>query len=705
MLLDNEFMIFYKDSGVSVYQHGKETISVNWSFGSIEYNLVTGVYKVYGTGKDDPILSGVYSEVKLNGETIKTCALSRNENCLNVSPWKDGFGDGVKVTVKNSSRHFTVLQNYFVYPNLKFFLSDVVIEVEEESYTNYISVLKTDENISLPYSADLRFLFVPFDNDEFVRYDAKQIPCNAESYEVTAMFDNTSRSGVVTGSVTHDTWKTGIKISSAGKKTTGFNVFGGITSFETRDTEDSETNKEIQPHGMVGGKAVNSPKIFFGFFDDWRDGMEEYGRANSIIAPPLTWGHGVPFGWNSWSAVATKITYDIYVNSSDFVKNNLGSFCNGKNANYINFDAFWSNLSEEVRIKAALHVQNNAQNPGIYHTPFTCWHDTIEKTKENSPDGVPQYKWYDLILKDKDGKPLQYMHGKRWPLDPSHPGTLAYNEHMMKKFKSWGYRYLKLDFLSHGAMEGVHYDKNITTGIQAYNYGLKKLIEVLEDDIRGEKFFISLSIAPIFPSQYAHGRRISCDVFGEIRWSEYMLNSLNYGWWMHNTIYPLNDPDHIVVYTSFNRPKEKGPILENEGAARYISAAISGGFMIDSDDFSEPEAQERAVKILNNEEINALPASGRTFRPVEGNTGSESGELFIRDDTAIDGCFYLAAFNFSDAEKKAINVDINRIGLDSGKTYSVRELVSRKDIGKINGSWIIELDVAEPKLFKLEVFV
>ena len=44
-------------------------------------------------------------------------------------------------------------------------------------------------------------------------------------------------------------------------------------------------------------------------------------------------------------------------------------------------------------------------------------------------------------------------------------------------------------------------------------------------------YVISLSIAPIFPGQYAHGRRISCDVFGTINWTEYMLNSLSYGWW------------------------------------------------------------------------------------------------------------------------------------------------------------------------------
>ena len=81
----------------------------------------------------------------------------------------------------------------------------------------------------------------------------------------------------------------------------------------------------------------------------------------------------------------------------------------------------------------------------------------------------------------------------------------------MNKFKSKGFEYIKIDFLSHGAMEGKHYDANVQTGIQAYNQGMAYVNEVLDGSM-----FISASIAPLF-SQYAHSRRISCDIDGKDR--------------------------------------------------------------------------------------------------------------------------------------------------------------------------------------------
>jgi len=696
--------INYNDRGITVLQD-RNVINAAGPFGCLQYNLEKGTAAFYKTGKNEQVLKGIYAEIKLNGQMIKTNSLRRDENCVSILPITNRFGDGLQLTIRNAGNDFAVLQNYYIYSNRCYLLLDTILETKsgdkDQVSTNYLAVIKTDDAISLKpllesQTTDERFLFVPFDNDEFVRYDSKKLPVKAESYEVTAIFDNNSRKGFVTGSVTHDTWKTGIRINS----TAGFEVFGGITSFETRDTEDSETNKEVQPHGMVFGTEIKSPKIFFGFYDDWRDGMEEYAKANGNFAPPLLWKHGPPFGWNSWSAVAFELDYDIYTGASDYVKNSLPSFNNGKNLNYINFDAV-SKVDHEQKKQGAVHVKANSQNPGTYHTPFTCWYKEEQETRDNGPGGQDKYKWIDLILKDSSGKPLRYMHGKGWALDPTHPGVVDMNTRTIKSIMESGFKYVKLDFLSHGAMEGVYYDKNITTGVQAYNYGMSKLVEAVGDGIKNEEFFISLSIAPIFPTQYAHGRRISCDVFGEIGWSEYMLNSLTYGWWLHRDVYPYNDPDHICLYTSFNREKEKGPILFNEGLSRYTAAAITGGFMIDSDDFRDPGAAQRGMQILNNIEINALAASGRTFRPIEGNTDNKAADLFIRDDRKIDGCFYVAVFNLSDAESKTFNIDFERIGLTKTENYSVRDLVSGRDLESVQGCWTIELGIAEPKIFKL----
>jgi hypothetical protein len=175
-----------------------------------------------------------------------------------------------------------------------------------------------------------------------------------------------------------------------------------------------------------------------------------------------------------------------------------------------------------------------------------------------------------------------------------------------------------------------------------------------------------------------------------------MLNSLTYGWWMNGSVYRFNDPDHIVVYNSYNH---LDPILFNEGLTRYISAAISGTMMIDSDDFRIKAARERAAEILTNKEINDVAKAGESFRPVEGNTKDRACDTFMRYDAAAN-VTYLAVFNFSATEIKKMTVDLSRLGLDPNKQYTMYDLWS-KTTEDIKTSVDIKLDKAEPKIFRI----
>jgi hypothetical protein len=686
----------YRADNIIVEKNGGRLLI---SAGSVKivYDLARGIADICQSGGGEkPVLNGVFAETEIGGQKISSAGLARDGNPVYLEEISDSFGPGVKISVLNTGPELNIWQNYYAYQNRAYVLLETVIESAAGTQTNYIAPIAAgdgaDEVLSLgpeAASGSQRFLFVPFDNDAFVRYRSDRLMGASESYEVTAVFDNITRQGMITGSVSHDTWKTGIRAKTGmGRNNTSpitdFRVFGGITSKQTRDT---------QPHGSVGGHHINSPKIFLGFFADWRDGMDAYGEANGIIAPPLPWDQGPPFGWNSWSAVAEKVNYDIYVDSSDFLKQNVPSFANDQGVVYINFDSFWDNLSEVQRKSAASHARANGHRPGIYHTPFTFW-GNVEQSMEWSPGETGgRYKWYDLLLKDSRGRPIPAI-GGALALDPTHPGTKLVNEVRINQFRELGFEYVKLDFMSHGAAEGMHFDKRVTTGIQAYNQGMKHLLEVLGDDIPNQQFFISLSIAPVFPASYAHGRRISCDVFGTIDNAEYMLNSLTYGWWLHRSVYPFNDPDHIVVYNSYNH---RDPILFNEGLTRYISSAIAGGFMIDSDDFRIPEARDRAKQILNNQAVNRLAASGITFRPVEGDTNDRAADVFVRHDGDAS---YLAVFNFNRDGKKTMTIDLARAGLDPEKTYRMVNLIDSRETA-VSGAVSLELEPAEPRIFKL----
>ena len=80
---------------------------------------------------------------------------------------------------------------------------------------NRIAVVKTDSVSSgsetVPGEA-LHVLRVPYDNDKWVRYLTETAPLETESYEVTALFQPASRNGLILGSISHDVWKTGIRV-------------------------------------------------------------------------------------------------------------------------------------------------------------------------------------------------------------------------------------------------------------------------------------------------------------------------------------------------------------------------------------------------------------------------------------------------------------------------------------------------------------
>lgn len=696
-------------------------IHVEWGEGRITLSngTVTVIYdklsgKIRMEGKNGFALSNVRSAIKLTNAAIYDSDEEKEAaTAAEVKEIEDGFGKGKLLLLEKpfgDGKKFT--RKIYLYEGLPYLITEADIKGEEQIASNHITVLEA-EKLTFPQGKDMRYLFTPFDNDDFIRYAALPFSQITESYEMSAVYDSDTRAGTVVGSVSHSTWKTGIRAEQQGEKEAGktvssderhlprledtgeaqeghtfldgLTVVAGVTSKLTRDT---------LAHGVVSGTQIHSPKVFLGFFEDYRDGLEAYGRANGIIAPPLAWEKGVPVGWNSWAAVATEINYDIYTKTSDFVKEELQSA--GYSANgrvYINFDAFWDRLTEEERIAAAKHVRENGQIPGIYTTPFTFWGKSDSNGEVPGTDG--KYHWQDILLKDKEGNILPAIDGGLC-IDPTHPGNKMRVAWELNNFKRWGFSYVKMDFMAHGAVEGEHYDKTITTGIAAYNFGMRQINEILEQEIKDQEFFISLSIAPIFPGQYAHGRRVSCDVFGTINWTEYMLNSLSYGWWLNENVYRFNDPDHVVLYNSYNHREES---MFNEGLSRFFSAVISGTMLLNSDDYRDEAARSRAKAILTNKEILEIATAGKSFRPVEGNTGDRACDCFVRG--LGDNALYLAVFNFSDEEKKQMELGLKRLGLKEKTAYIARDLWSGEEM-QVQDVIRINLEEAQPKIYLLK---
>jgi alpha-galactosidase len=560
-------------------------------------------------------------------------------------------------------------------------------------------VLKGSDAVQVKQGESLRFLHVPFDNDMWFRYNSLSVADmkanqTYTSDEVTAIYDNADRQAIVIGSISHDTWKTAIEAHATNGRLEELDIYGGISSPTGVRTDTHDTVE----HGLVRGAHVVSPRIFIGSFPDWREGLEAYGAANAAVHPPLKWSAGAPMGWNSWAAYAEKINDHRYLDSAEFMRTTLVPQGFGRNKMvYINLDAFWPNLdavqlTDAVANIKAMHSPDGTRfEPGIYWTPFAYWSDDLDAYVEGT--GM-KYRYRDILLKAPDGSLLPKVDGGL-AIDPSHPGSKARTTYFLKEFQRLGFQYLKLDFLSHGALEGAHFDPAIQTGIEAYNEGMKQIV-----DETGNHMFLSLSIAPLFPSGYGHARRLSCDTKGHIsggdQTTEYMLNSLTYGWWTDKNLY-ISDPDHIVL----GEKADQGARSVTEGRSRLLSAIISGGMILDSSRLADdPQGRELARSVYNNRNLFAVASEGIVFRPVEGDTGDKAAAVFTRP--SAHGV-YVALFNYDEHHSQTITIPIDRIDqvLAKASSISVTDVASGNPLQSAHNNLSVELLPSESKLIEL----
>jgi hypothetical protein len=381
--------------------------------------------------------------------------------------------------------------------------------------------------------------------------------------------------------------------------------------------------------------------------------MEEFADANLVRRPQLAWNRGVPFGWNSWGKLQTQLSYDKAIGVSDFIKSDLqgAGFANG-GAVYVNLDSFWDNLSSVQLDSFVAHCHANGQKAGIYWTPFVDWGKSATRGVEGT-----SYVYGDVWLRDANGKPIEL--DSAYAIDPTHPGTKGRIDKFIDDFKARGFEFVKLDFLTHGALESsVRFDSKVETGVQAYNQGMQYIVNRIAGTM-----FISESIAPLFPHGYAHSRRIACDTYGAAVGplsTQYEMNSASYGWWMNGRLYPFNDPDGMV-FEGF---------APNDNMTRLVSGVVSGTVFLNGDDLTRAPAQALARTYLTNDRMNAVARLGKAFRPVEGNTGTDPSDVLV---LSAGGTHYLAIFNFG-ANAATKSVDLVRAGLDGSASYAVTDL-------------------------------
>ena len=572
-------------------------------------------------------------------------------------------GNGYTIGLCYFENDITFIQHLITDFNNPFFICQLeVMDERKETETNYLVALDFiyPSRLSLPLftSLETKVLLCPYDNDMWVRYETAYLKSGRTSYDVSAVFDPESLNGLVVGSIDNDIWKNGISGSEYDARS--IRCISGIADGGTHD---------VNPHGYLAGKTVSSDRFVCGYFSDIRDGLMYYGKLAQNREGLFKYSGSSPFGWNSYSALALDVTLNHYQEAADFLYNRLENFRDSDGVTFINLDSSFG-LSK-IRLKKIikkLHQRN--QKAGTYMAPLSH----LEALNMVPLKGSLLKFRKDIVLKQPDKSDYPPIDGKL-PIDITIPEAEKDFREQLKEIISLGFDYIKFDFLSHGALEGSRYNKDIRTGRQALSYFYRILKEELDPAKVGREIFVDLAISPLFPAGYAHGRRCCCDVFGHIEDIKYLLNALTFGFWISNYLYQFADPDHAVLYHSVVDNRDVSSFYEAK--SRYNAAIISGTVMLLSDNYGpednneQPElAKQRAILLANNENLNRIARLNRSFLPL---TFEEDNCYFY---LYHEGCTYGAVFNFDDEIKtfrlnpRSFNFPNNGILLDLNNNTS-----------------------------------
>lgn len=624
-------------SGIKTIVFGKNNV--------IRYDLSTGLYDV--VFNDKTAINKAFAEGRATAFFNSKTFSKRTFSSKSIT---DKFGKGTcSIVTLTSTDNLKMQQLFFTYPGKDYFFTQLIV-TGAKTGCNYLSVLNSDA-VQMEKDADNRAVFIPFDNDAWMRYSSYNLDKgNFTASEVGLVYSNKTDRGLIAGSLEQDDWKSGVTIKGQNESSLSLNVFAGYT--------DSLVTRDHKAHGFVGvnQKSSASPRFLIGSFDNWKDGMETYAKSVRTQSPRyiFKWNKAKPMGWNSWGVLQEKINKENTGAVIDFFADSCKGFRNADNTLYIDLDSFWDNMTsggiggDISTLKAfADHCRAKGLRPGVYWAPFTDWGKNADRKVEGS-----DYTYKDCWA-TVNGQYHDFDGGRA--MDPTHPATRAKIAFYMKRFKECGFEMIKIDFLGHAAIEADHYyDNNVHTGMQAY----KKGMEYLNDQMAGTMLVYAAISANVATSKYVHMRRIACDAFKQINETAYTLNSTGLGWWQ-NQLYDFVDADHVVF----------GNEGEGVNKARLTSSLVTGT-LITGDDYSkEGQWKERAKKFLQNKDIIQLAQTTNNFRPVEIEVGDKAPNIFASVGKEYT---YIAVLNYDDSEKQFV-VDLAKLGLKIGN-HSLKEL-------------------------------
>ncbi|MCR8557629.1 hypothetical protein KXD93_08245 [Mucilaginibacter sp. BJC16-A38] len=707
----------YKDS--TVISNPQVKVVVDNIKGRISYRFASGAYAENTVAYINDVNLGYFASSDFSTHTVTSANIS------------DSLGTGLKIDIKHTDDKLklSLTQHITIYKDQSYLVISVDAAGADKSVmpeTRDISPLailpKQQGKLYIPGS-EPRILDVPFDNDNWVpdlerKWSATgTAPVEGISYELSSIYDNNTFAGIVTGSLKHDFWKTGIvyRTGSATGVVDSLKIFGGAA------TEDNKSKKpayggldgthDHAPHGTMTGETVSSPLIYLSGTNDIRKVFVDYGNANAKLNGRLQWKGYAPVYWNSFG-VEGVLGYEKVMmppgvlKITDFIRT-LDNF-NKYAKPVLSIDSYDQDIyTTELLASLGRYAKKNNQQMGFYFIPFAMW--TWKNSIDDKEMPGSHYQLREVVLRDKNGQPIMYKEGDfcAYALDPTHPGVRLYVINQLEKAKAINAKFIKIDFLSAGSLEStVRYDSKVRSGMHAYSDGMK-MLKALADSIMGKDIFITQAISPMFPNQYAHTRFVSTDVYSHLRddekgfpsWgsTESSMATGSHMWWVQGTLWPYTNLD-VAIMKNF----QKNPDLsEQEIKVRMYAMMTMGSILGDGSDFRNKIAADRAKIYLNNKNICEFFSDPKVFTPLkfaDGESFDQQLAFYLKGDTTL-----VSVFNFDKVKPMQQEIFLKDLGLANGH-YVLKDFLTDAVIGEIEAgkaSFTLKVEHEDAALVKI----
>lgn len=616
-------------------------------------------------------------------------------------------GKSISFIHTNNNEDLQLVQYITVYNDQGHIMLGVAAKTQndiiESNYIAPLAILPQHSGKAYVPSEAPRLLDMPFDNDNWTKLLTVNWNDSIRSgtgYEFTALYDYETLSGLVIGNLTHDFWKTGIRYTLSAAK--GFLdsliIYGGAATPNNKWLPNEyggyDGTHDVVAHGSMRGTSIFAPLIFLGASGNIATAFKEYGRMNAKISGSLNWKGYAPVYWNSFGVEDVLGYRKIMMPSgvakiSDFLSD-LKNFSR-YSPPVLSIDSYDQEIYTTDILKSIdQYAGKHFQQMGFYFIPFAIWtwKSGIDRDKLQHTDAYIR----DVTLKDNNGKTIIYKEGDfgAYPLDPTHPATRQRIITELQKARAIGARFLKIDFLTAGALETPrHYDPNVRSGLQAYNKGMK-MLQHLIDSILGPDIFITHAISPAFPHQFAHARFLSTDIYSHFRddidgfphhgsTASSMISNAHLGW-MQGTLLPYSNLDVLVMSHFQNNPA----ISEKEVRVRLFSLITLGSILGDGSDFRKLVAKERAKLFLDNKNVADYFAAPKAFEPLKLPDGLKQDQqisFYLSGDTVL-----ISAFNFHPEQDFIQEIDSKRLGLKQNMKYMVQDFLTNRVVDNLEAN-------------------